>query len=183
MIASPAQAHDGTGLAGGFLAGATHPLSGLDHLLAMVSVGLWGAFLRRPLIYVLPMVFPGMMVVGGAAGMAGIGVPPIELGIALSVVTLGLMILFAVRAPTTVACSIVAIFALFHGYAHGAELPSAADPVGYTAGFVLCTGLLHLAGIALGMLRGTPTGTIALRAGGGAIALMGVWFLYRAVTA
>ncbi len=183
LVAVPAQAHDGTGLAGGFVAGLLHPISGLDHLLAMVSVGLWGAFLGRPLIYVLPMVFPGMMVVGAAIGMTGIGFPPVELGIAVSVVTLGAMILFAVRAPIVVACVIVGIFALFHGYAHGAELPSAADPVGYSAGFVLSTGLLHLLGIALGLLRSIPAGTIALRAAGGAIALTGAWFVVAAVNA
>jgi urease accessory protein len=129
------------------------------------------------------MLFPGMMVVGGALGMAGFGLPPVELGIAVSVLVLGMMILFAVRAPVAVACGIVAIFALFHGYAHGAELPSAADPVGYSAGFVLCTGMLHLGGIGLGTLRASAAGTIALRAGGGAIALMGAWFLVGAVAA
>ncbi|MBA3667387.1 MAG: HupE/UreJ family protein [Sphingomonas sp.] len=181
LIATPAEAHDGTGLAGGFVAGVLHPLEGPDHLLAMVSVGLWGAFLGRPLIYALPMLFPAAMAVGGAVGMAGVGLPPVELGIAVSVVTLGLMILFAVRAPIAVACAIVGTFALFHGYAHGAELPSAADPVGYSAGFVLCTGFLHLVGIGLGLLRGSPAGTIALRAAGGAIALAGGWFLISAV--
>lgn len=131
LVAVRAQAHDGTGLAGGFAAGLWHPISGLDHLLAMVSVGLWGAFLGRPLIYVLPMVFPGMMVVGAAIGMNGIELPQTEVGIAASVITLGVMILFAVRAPIAVACAVVGLFALFHGYAHGAELPSAADPIGY----------------------------------------------------
>ncbi|MDQ3074301.1 MAG: HupE/UreJ family protein [Pseudomonadota bacterium] len=183
MVATPAHAHEGTGLAGGFVAGLLHPVSGLDHLLAMVSVGIWGAFLGRPLIYVLPIVFPGMMVVGAAIGMAGIGFPPVELGIAVSVVTLGFMILLAVRAPIVVACAIVGVFALFHGYAHGAELPSAADPIGYSAGFVLCTGFLHLVGIALGMLRATRIGTIALRAAGGGIALLGAWFMIAAVGA
>lgn len=183
LLATPAHAHDGTGLAGGFAAGVLHPLAGLDHMLAMISVGMWGAFLGRPLVYALPMLFPAAMAVGGALGMAGIWFPPVELGIAMSVVTLGAMILFAVRAPVVVACVIVGIFALFHGYAHGAELPSAADPVGYSAGFVLSTGLLHLVGIALGLLRAVPAGTIALRAVGGAIALSGAWFFIAAVTA
>lgn len=152
-------------------------------MLAMISVGLWGAFLKRPLVYALPMLFPGAMAFGGALGMADIGFPPVDLGIAVSVVTLGAMILFAVHAPVVVACCIVAVFALFHGYAHGAELPSAADPVGYSAGFVLSTGLLHLVGIGFGLLRKLPAGTLALRATGGAIALSGVWFLMAAVTA
>ncbi len=115
--------------------------------------------------------------------MSTVAFPPVEVGIAVSVVTLGAMILFAVRAPLFVACAIVGIFALFHGYAHGAELPSAADPVGYSAGFVLSTGLLHLLGITAGLLRSTLAGTIALRAAGGAIALTGAWFLTIAMMA
>ena len=152
-------------------------------MLAMIAVGLWGAFLGRPLVYALPMLFPAAMVVGGALGMAGVGAPPVELGIAASVVTLGAMILFAVRAPVAVACVIVGVFALYHGYAHGVELPAAADPVGYSSGFVLSTGLLHLLGIAFGLLRAAPAGAIALRAAGGAIALSGAWFLMAALAA
>lgn len=176
LLPTPALAHDGTGLAGGFTAGFTHPLSGPDHMLAMISVGLWGAFLGRPLVYVLPMIFPSLMAIGAGIGMAGIPLPPVEVGIAVSVLTLGLMILFAVRAPVWIACAIVAMFGLFHGYAHGVELPSAADPIGYSAGFVLCTGLLHLAGIALGLLKVSRAGTLALRGAGGVIALCGALF-------
>lgn len=181
-IPSPAMAHDGTGLAGGFAAGFTHPLSGLDHMLAMVAVGIWGAFLGRPLLYALPMLFPAAMALGGGIGMAGIPLPPVELGIALSVLVLGTLIFLALRLPVALACAIVAIFALFHGYAHGMELPSAADPIGYSAGFVLCTGLLHLAGIGLGMLRAVPAGTLALRGAGGVMALTGVWFTLAALS-
>jgi urease accessory protein len=180
---TPANAHDGTGLSGGFAAGFFHPLAGLDHMLAMISVGIWGAFLGRPLLVTLPMLFPGAMVVGGAMGMAGLPIPPVELGIAVSVLTLGMMILLARRAIVPVACAIVAAFALFHGYAHGSELPASADPIGYSAGFVLCTGLLHLGGIALGTLNASPTGKVALRAGGGAIALSGLWFMLQAMNA
>ncbi len=174
-------AHDGSGLPGGFKAGFWHPLSGLDHLLAMISVGLWGAFLGRPLIIALPMIFPIMMVVGAGAAMAGLPMLPVELGIALSVLVLGSVIVFAVRAPVGVACVIVAAFALFHGYAHGTELPAAVDPIGYSAGFVLCTGLLHVLGIGLGFLRSRRGGQMALRASGGAIALCGLWFLRTAL--
>ena len=181
LLPTAASAHSGTGLAGGFASGFVHPLSGADHMLAMVSVGIWGAFLGRPLVFALPMIFPAMMAVGGAAGMAGIGLPPVELGIAVSVLVLGLMIAFAARAPVWVACGIVAVFALFHGYAHGAELPSAADPVGYSVGFVLATGLLHVAGIGLGLARVKRAGEIALRAAGGLIAGAGVWFLVAAI--
>ena len=179
-FAAPALAHDGTGLAGGFVMGFEHPLSGLDHALAMVSVGLWGVFLGRPLVVLLPMLFPTAMAVGGGLAIAGIPFPPIELGIALSVVTLGMMILFAVRAPVAVACTIVGAFALFHGYAHGKELPSAADPIGYSMGFVLSTGLLHIAGIGLGMFKAVYAGAIALRVTGGVIALAGLWFVLQA---
>lgn len=181
FIATPADAHQGTGLAGGFRSGFFHPLTGLDHMLAMVSVGIWGAYLGRPLVFALPMIFPTAMAFGGAVGMAGIPLPPVELGIALSVITLGLMILLSVRARVSIACLIVGIFALFHGYAHGAELPSAADPIGYSAGFVLSTGLLHIAGIAIGFLRSLKGGDFALRAAGGGVAASGLWFLWGAL--
>lgn len=177
VLSSPAMAHMGTGLPGGFRSGFLHPLTGLDHALAMISVGLWGAILGRPLVIALPTIFPLMMTVGAGAAIAGMPAPPVELGIALSVLTLGLLILFEVRAPVFIACAVVAAFAYCHGYAHGAELPSAADPIGYSAGFVLCTGLLHVVGITLGLLKASPTGSIALRAGGGAIAVCGLWFL------
>ncbi len=185
LLTVPSQvlAHGGEGVAGGFIAGFSHPLSGPDHMLAMISVGLWGAFLGRPLILALPMIFPGFMALGAALGMYGLPVPPIESGIALSVLTLGLMILFKVRAPVLLACAIVAAFGLFHGYAHGIELPSMADPVGYTAGFVICTGMLHLCGIALGLLKSLPAGMLALRGAGGAIALTGLVFVGRIIAA
>lgn len=178
---APALAHDGTGLAGGFLSGFAHPLAGVDHLLAMIAVGLWGAILGRPLLVALPVIFPAAMVVGGGIGMAGVPLPPVELGIAVSVVALGAMILFAVRAPIAVACAICAIFALFHGYAHGIELPSAADPIGYSTGFVMSTGLLHALGIGIGLVKAAPSGMLAIRAVGGAIVLSGLWFVTTAV--
>jgi len=181
LIAMPAAAHTGTGLAGGFVSGFVHPLSGPDHLLAMVSVGLWGAFLGRPLVYALPVVFPMMMVAGAIVGMAGIVIPSTEIGIALSVVVLGGCIALAFRAPVWIAASIVALFAICHGYAHGRELPSAADPMGYSVGFVLATGLLHVAGIALGSLKERSGGAAAIRMAGGAIAAIGCVFLVGAV--
>lgn len=181
LHSTPAAAHMGTGLPGGFESGFIHPFSGLDHLLAMVSVGLWGAFLGRPLIYVLPVVFPAMMVVGAIMGMFGVPLPPVEAGIALSVLVLGGCIALAVRAPVWAASLIVAMFAVFHGYAHGKELPSAADPISYSVGFVLATGLLHLSGICLGWLNDRPNGVVATRSAGAVIAGLGAWFLYRAV--
>jgi urease accessory protein len=179
---TPAAAHMGTGLPGGFESGFRHPFSGLDHLLAMVSVGLWGAFLGRPLIYLLPVIFPAVMAGGAVIAMFGVPLPPVELGIALSVFVLGACIGLAIKAPIWAAALIVATFALFHGYAHGRELPSAADPVGYSAGFVLATGLLHVAGIAVGTLNARPGGRAVTRTAGGLIAAVGVWFLYQAVS-
>jgi urease accessory protein len=183
LLSHPAAAHVGTGLPGGFVSGFMHPFSGIDHLLAMVSVGLWGAFLGRPLIYALPVVFPAMMVAGAIMGMAGVPLPPVEVGIALSVLVLGGCIALAVRAPIWAACLVVALFAVFHGYAHGKELPSAADPISYSVGFVLATGLLHVAGICLGLLNQRPYGVVATRSFGGVITVMGAWFLYRSIVA
>ena len=181
LIGTPAMAHTGTGLAGGFASGFTHPLTGPDHLLAMVSVGLWGAFLGRPLIYALPVIFPGVMVIGAALGMFAVPLPTVEIGVALSVLVLGACIALSLRAPVWVASAIVAAFAIFHGYAHGRELPSAADPVGYSVGFVLATGMLHVAGIGIGFLNDRPRGVIVTRGLGAAIGVAGVCFLYRAV--
>lgn len=180
-LASPASAHTSTGLAGGFVSGFAHPLSGPDHLLAMVSVGLWGAFLGRPLVYLLPVVFPLVMVVGAILGMSGTPMPPVEIGIALSVVVLGACIAFEFRAPIWFAATIVAIFAIFHGYAHGRELPSAADPAGYSLGFVLATGILHVAGIAFGLTKDRPWGGVAIRSLGAAIGVVGIGFFAKAV--
>jgi len=181
LLSTSAEAHTGTGLPGGFVSGFIHPFSGVDHLLAMVSVGLWGAFLGRPLLYVLPMVFPAMMVVGAIMGMLVVPVPPVEVGIALSVLVLGVCIALSVRAPVWAACLVVALFAVFHGYAHGMELPSAADPISYSAGFVLATGLLHVSGICLGFLNDRPNGLLATRSIGALIAGVGAWFLFQAI--
>lgn len=183
IASTPAAAHTGTGLAGGFASGFMHPLSGWDHLLAMVSVGLWGAFLGRPLIYLLPVTFPLMMVVGAIAGMFALPMPPVEIGIALSVLVLGGCVAAAFRAPVWLAVSVVATFALFHGYAHGRELPSAADPIGYSTGFVLATGALHVVGIAIGLAADHRRGAVAVRLAGGAIAVLGVAFLVQAAGA
>jgi urease accessory protein len=178
---SPAYAHAGTGLAGGFESGCSHPFTGVDHLLAMVSVGIWGAFLGRPLVYALPVIFPLIMVGGAILGMFSLPIPPVELGIAASVLVLGLCVCLAFQAPAWVACAIVATFAVFHGYAHGVELPSAADPVGYSVGFVLATGLLHSLGIGIGVLNALPKGILVTRGLGGAVAVAGAWYLARAV--
>lgn len=175
---SPAFAHsDAASLQGGFMSGFMHPILGLDHVIAMVAVGLWGAFLGKPAIWLLPVVFPLVMAFGGALGVAGVPIPYIETGIALSGIVLGLAVLFAVRPPIWVAAIIVGVFAIFHGHAHGTELPNATNPLIYSIGFVIGTGLLHLAGIAIGELKRLPWGDVVVRGGGAVIALLGIGFL------
>jgi urease accessory protein len=175
--AGPALAHEGAGAVGGFTSGFLHPIFGWDHVVAMVAVGLWGAFLGAPAIWLLPVVFPLVMAFGGALGIMGVPVPAVETGIAASAVVLGLLVAFQARPPIWVAAIVVGLFAIFHGHAHGTELPQAANPLTYAVGFVIATGLLHLIGIAFGLLVRWPAGQVAVRAGGGAIALVGVAFL------
>lgn len=122
LVASGAAAHTGGHAGEGFLTGFVHPLSGWDHMLAMVAVGLWGAFLGRPAIWQLPVVFPIVMALGGVLGIAGVMLPLVEVGIAASALILGLMIVLAVRPPLWVAGTVVGAFAVFHGHAHGTEL-------------------------------------------------------------
>jgi len=179
---SPALAHS-VGSAAGFTAGFFHPPSGLDHLLAMVSVGIWGAELGPPAIWLLPIAFPLMMALGGALGVVGIPLPAGELVIALSVVTLGALVAWARRLPIPAAVAIVGVFALAHGHAHGVELPGAADALAFTIGFVVSTGLLHLTGIAIGVLARWRSGMLAIRACGFTCALVGCYFVYGYVGA
>ncbi|MFZ1342021.1 HupE/UreJ family protein [Thiothrix eikelboomii] len=174
---STAWAHTATGTVDGFLSGFTHPLYGWDHVAAMIAVGILGAFLGRPAIWILPVVFPLVMALGGVLGILGVPLPGIEPGIALSSIVLGSLIVLAIRPPLWVAVILVAMFAIFHGYAHGAELPNAANPLAYSVGFVLSTGMLHLFGIAIGELIRWPWGKVVARATGGLIALTGVGFL------
>ena len=178
LAVTDVSAHSAEGLAGGFLSGLMHPVLGPDHVIAMVAVGLWGAFLGKPAIWLLPIVFPMVMAFGGALGVAGIPVPAVETGIAVSAIVLGAMVAFAARPPIWVAAVIVGAFAIFHGHAHGTELPGAANPLAYSLGFVIATGLLHLCGIAFGALAHWPAGKVAVRAGGGFIALGGFAFLF-----
>lgn len=177
LAAGPALAHEATGTTGGFVSGLRHPLFGWDHVVAMVAVGLWGAFLGSPALWVLPVAFPCVMALGGAIGVLGVPLPGVEIGIALSAVVLGLAVAFRLRPPLWLAATIVAVFAVFHGHAHGTELPAAADPFAYAAGFVIATGALHVAGIALGLLAAWPAGAAAVRAGGVAISVVGAAFL------
>jgi urease accessory protein len=173
-----ALAHTGD-VTGGFLGGLAHPMFGVDHVVAMVAVGLWGAFLGAPAIFLLPIVFPLVMAAGGVLGILGIPLPAVEFGIAASAVVLGAMVALAAKPPLWVAAVLVGAFAIFHGHAHGVELPPGADAVAYSVGFVIATGLLHLAGIGFGLLARWPAGQVAVRAAGCAIALAGVVFLSR----
>lgn len=177
FAATAVQAHTGHGTAGGFTSGFLHPLFGWDHVVAMVAVGLWGAVLGVPALWLLPVVFPVVMALGGALGIAGVPLPGVEAGIALSGVVLGLLVAFAVRAPIWIAAVIVGAFAVFHGHAHGTELPASADPIAYAVGFVIATGLLHLAGISIGMVWGRPWGALAVRGAGVVVAGVGAAFL------
>ncbi len=181
LLAVNVQAHSAAEISGGFLSGLLHPVLGWDHVAAMVAVGLWGAFLGTPALWLLPVVFPLVMALGGALGLAGIPIPSVEIGIALSSLILGAMILLAAQPPLWLAGVIVAAFAIFHGHAHGTELPEAVSPLAYSLGFVIATGLLHLAGIGFGLLVRWPIGRIAVRAGGAVIALGGVFFLGNAI--
>lgn len=163
--------HDGAlGLAQGFL----HPLGGLDHILAMVAVGLFAANLGGRALWAVPLSFMALMAIGGALGMAGVAVPYVETGIALSVAVLGAVVALGLRWPVGAAMALVGLFAVFHGHAHGTGMPADAVGAAYAAGFVAATGLLHVAGLALGLaIRSAP----ARRLGGAAMALAGVGLL------
>lgn len=167
--------------AGGFLAGFHHPISGLDHVVAMVAVGLWGAQLGQPAIWVLPVTFPLVMAFGGVLGGLGVPIPGVEIGIALSALGLGAMVACAARPPLWLAGVMVAIFAICHGYAHGAEIPRNADFISYAVGFVLATGTLHLLGILIGTINRWRRGVYVLRAGGLLICGCGAYFLTTAL--
>jgi urease accessory protein len=170
-------AHIIEGSAGGFGQGFEHPLSGADHFLAMFAVGIWGAQMGGRAVWALPVTFPLIMTAGGLAGMLGLPLPHVELGIALSILALGAAIAFAWRPVELVALILIGIFAICHGYAHGVELPSAADPADYAAGFVIATGLIHLLGVGVGLALGKPFGGRLAQTLGGAIAAGGIYFL------
>ena len=175
-------AHKRGGEAIGFMSGFEHPISGLDHILAMVAVGMWGAQLGTPAIWVLPVVFPMVMALGGMMGLMGIRLPGIELCIALSAVALGFAVFREARPKLWIAAIIVGFFAIAHGHAHGTELPAGASGVLYSIGFVIATGLLHATGIAIGLVHRWPAGRVALRIAGAVVAMGGVFFLWKAIS-
>jgi len=180
VLAMPAWAHEQQGQAAGFLAGLQHPSSGLDHVLAMVAVGLWGAQLGAPAIWLLPVTFPLMMACGGFLGLVGVPLPGVEIGIAVSAILLGAMVATQSRPPLWMAVAAVAFFAVFHGHAHGTELPPGQSGLLYSVGFVIATGCLHATGIAIGLIHRWRAGRIALRVAGAAVGFAGVFFLWRA---
>ncbi|MGH9389136.1 MAG: HupE/UreJ family protein [Vicinamibacteria bacterium] len=175
-----AAAHIQPGEASGLLSGFQHPIGGLDHVLAMIAVGLWGAQLGPPAVWILPITFPMVMALGGTLGLMGVALPGVEVGIAISALVLGVLVLTEARPPLTVAAVVVGFFAIFHGHAHGTELPAGESGLLYSVGFVVATGCLHAVGIALGLLHRWSSGRTALRAAGAVVALAGVLFLVRA---
>jgi urease accessory protein len=163
--------------AGGFISGFEHPISGLDHIVAMVSVGLWGAQLGAPAIWLLPVTFPIVMAFGGMLGLMGVSLPYSEVAIALSAVALGAVVAAEARPPLWEAAVLVGFFAIFHGYSHGVALPPDQNGVLYSVGFVIATGLLHLTGIGIGLIHHWKSGQMVLRLGGAGVAAAGGWFL------
>jgi urease accessory protein len=178
-----AQAHPGHDLTWDFSGGFAHPVTGLDHVLAMAAVGLWAAQLGGRARWLVPAAFVGTMIGGAALGHAfgrgGAEVPGIEQGIAASVLLLGLLISAAVRLPVAAGMALVGVFALFHGFAHGAEMPATAGGFAYGAGFVVATAALHVAGVGLGLLAGRFSTRAAKFAGWG-IAAAGAVLLVQA---
>jgi urease accessory protein len=175
-------AHIQSGEAGGFVSGLSHPVSGLDHVVAMVAVGLWGAQLGAPAIWMLPVAFPMMMAFGGMLGLIGLPLPGVEIGIAVSAIVLGALVMGEVRPPLKVAVLIVAFFAVFHGHAHGTELQPGQNALLYSLGFVVATGLLHAAGIAIGLIHRWDPGRRILQVAGGLVMASGFYFLWAALT-
>jgi urease accessory protein len=182
LCPASAFAHMQQGEAAGFLTGFLHPISGLDHVLAMVAVGLWGAQLGAPAIWVLPVAFPLVMAMGGMLGLMGVPVPGIEYGIAASAILLGAAVTLEVRASLVVTALLVGVFAIFHGHAHGTELPPGQSALLYSMGFVIATGCLHAVGIGIGAVHRWTWGEKLLRAAGAIVCLGGVVFFWRAIT-
>ncbi len=177
LVANAAQAHIISAQGAGFAAGFAHPFSGLDHLVAMVAVGLWAAQLGGRARWIVPLAFMGAMAAGAGLALAGVRLPAVETGIASSVMILGLLIALAARLSTAISAVLVGVFAVFHGHAHGTELPQAASEALYGTGFLLATGLLHATGLGLGAVLQRRFESAWLRALGGGIAAIGAVML------
>jgi urease accessory protein len=169
-----AHAHHLPGENGGFAAGLNHPIHGLDHILAMVAVGIWAAQLGGRALWVVPAAFVAAMAGGGALGMMGLQLPGVETGILVSVLVLGLLIAAGARLPLAASAALVGLFAIFHGHAHGMEIPAASSGLAYALGFVVATACLHACGVALGCLAQKRLPVPTLRYAGAAIALGGL---------
>lgn len=181
LAVAPASAHTGvSGVGGGFATGFAHPFGGFDHLLAMVAVGLIAAMMKGRALWALPGTFVAFMALGAVAGALALGLPLVEVGIALSVVIFGLLIATGARLSVGAAVAVVAAFAIFHGHAHGTEMPVMTAVTSYGAGFLMATALLHAAGvgIAIGAARLLTRGAEpALRLAGALTAFAGVILL------
>lgn len=182
LCGSEALAHTGPGESGGFLSGFSHPISGWDHIAAMIAVGIWGAQLGRPALWLLPVMFPMVMAFGGLLGLLGVPVPGVEIGIAGSAIALGAVILLKLKPPVVAAVFVVSVFAIFHGHAHGTELPPGESGLEFSLGFVVATGCLHLVGIGLGTVHRLRWGEQALQGVGAVIMVLGAQFLWQALT-
>ena len=176
-FSSAALAHVGDHSHMSFAEGLLHPFSGLDHLLAMVAVGLWASQLGGRALWLLPLTFPVVMAVGAALGFGGVPLPWVEIGITASVLVLGAAVALTLRPSLAVSMPLIGLFAALHGYSHGVELPANASALTYAAGFVAATLVLHLAGIALGLAANRVPLRYAARTAGGAIASVGVVLL------
>ena len=180
LLPTAAWAHVGHGSTVGFVHGFVHPVTGIDHVLAMVAVGMFAASLGGRALWAVPLTFVSVMAVGGALGVAGIGVPFVEAGIAISVIVLGLAVALRWQWPVVAAMALVGVFAIFHGHAHGAEMPVDASGLEYGLGFMLATALLHVVGIGLGIgiaRFGRTTSPRVIQFGGGAMAVAGLGIL------
>jgi urease accessory protein len=171
-LVSPALAHTGVGQTNSFVSGIAHPLNGVDHILAMVAIGLWGVLVGGRAIWVWPMAFVATMLAGFATATLGLRVPFVEPAIWSSTIILGLLVALAAKAPVWLGAAIAGLFAFFHGHSHGTEAATAGF-IPYAAGFALSTGGLHTAGIGLGRLAERSTGKVAIRAMGGFAILVG----------
>ena len=175
LLPSFAYAHVGAGEASGFMHGLTHPISGLDHICAMVAVGLWAAQMGGKSVWAVPLTFVSVMVMGGTLGMIGISLPFTEQGIILSVLMLGVLIAASIRLPLLLSSVMVGLFAVFHGYAHGAEMPESASAMTYALGFILSTATLHTMGIMFGLGMQKLVHKQVVRWAGASVALCGVY--------
>ncbi len=176
-FSTAALAHVGDHSHMSFAEGLLHPFSGLDHVLAMVAVGLWASQLGGRALWLLPLTFPAVMAVGAGLGLSGVTLPWVEIGIAGSVMILGAVVALALRPSLAISVPLIGAFALLHGYSHGIELPASASAVGYGVGFSVATLMLHAVGIATGLIAGRLPVRFAARTTGGAIAALGLVLL------